>query len=83
VTADLKDIVIRLLTRIAPEAQGQTLAPDVGLREQLDLDSMDALNFMIALHQEFHIDIPESDYSKLITLDGIVAYLGARLSRSV
>jgi acyl carrier protein len=52
----------------------------VNLREQLDLDSMDALNFVIALHEELGVEIPETDYAKLATMDGIVAYLLARLA---
>jgi acyl carrier protein len=52
----------------------------VNLRDQLDLDSMDALNFVIGLHEGFGVDIPESDYAKLTTLDGIVAYLASHLA---
>ena len=76
---EIKDGVVRVLTRIAPEAQGQALRPTVSLRDQLDLDSMDVLNFVIALHEQFGIDIPESDYAKLVNLDAIVGYLAERL----
>jgi acyl carrier protein len=78
--AEIRDAVIRSLTKIAPEARGQALASSVNLREQLDLDSMDALNFVIALHEELGVDIPETDYAKLATLDSIVDYLAARLA---
>ena len=78
--AEIRDTVIRTLARIAPEARGQALAPSVSLRDQLDLDSMDALNFVIALHKEFGVEIPETDYAKLVTLDAIVTYLAARLA---
>jgi len=76
---EIADTVLRTLARIAPEARGQTLAPTVSLRDQLDLDSMDALNFVIALHEQLGVDIPEIDYAKLATLDGTVAYLAERL----
>jgi acyl carrier protein len=39
---------------------------------------MDFLNFAIALHKEFKIDIPETEYPQLSTLDGAVAYLKSR-----
>lgn len=78
--AEIRDAVIRILAKIAPEVRGQALAPSISLRDQLDLDSMDALNFVIALHQELGVEIPESDYAKLATLDRIVAYLAARLT---
>jgi acyl carrier protein len=78
----IKEAVVRILTRIAPEARGQPVAPTVPLRDQLDLDSMDALNFIIALHEELGVDIPETDYAKLVTLDGVVTYLARRLAGS-
>ena len=79
--AEITDTVVRVLGTIAPEARGQTLAPSVNLRDQLDMDSMDTLNFVIALHKELGVEIPESDYAKLGTLDGITAYLATRLAR--
>ncbi|GKS60084.1 hypothetical protein YTPLAS18_36110 [Nitrospira sp.] len=72
---DLRARIVALLTTIAPEADGQTLMPNVNLRDQLDLDSMDFLNFVVAIHKEFHMEIPEVDYPKLSTLDGCVAYV--------
>jgi acyl carrier protein len=81
VTADeVRNAVTRVLTTIAPEARGQPIAPAANLREHLDLDSMDALNFAVALHQEFGIEIPEGDYTKLESLESIVAYVTERLT---
>jgi len=54
--------------------KGQCLGRLV-LREELDLDSMDFLNFIAALHRQTKRDIPEVDYPKLFTLDGAMAYL--------
>ncbi|TKB71975.1 MAG: acyl carrier protein [Nitrospira sp.] len=76
---DITHTVLRLLGDIAPEADLATLNPDVSLRDQLDLDSMDFLNFLIALHQSLGVDIPEGDYPKLATLSGCLAFLAARL----
>ena len=71
--------VLRLLGNIAPEADLAGLKPDVNIRDQMDIDSMDFLNFVIALHDTLHIDIPESDYPKIATLNDCAAYLEARL----
>lgn len=71
--------VIATLRGIAPEVQGDELVADRPLRDQVDLDSMDWLHVIIGLHQRFGIDIPESDYASLTTLDNIVAYIHARL----
>jgi len=70
--------VLEVLGQIAPEADVTQLRPDVAIRDQLDIDSMDFLNFVIALHERLHIDIPETDYPKVATLSGCVAYLAAR-----
>jgi acyl carrier protein len=50
----------------------------VSFRDQLDIDSMDFLNFVIAVHEALHVEIPEADYPKLATLNGCVEYLAAR-----
>ena len=76
---ELKQAVMDAISEIAPEAEFDTLDPDDGLREQLDLDSMDFLNVIIGLHEALGIDIPETDYPKLFTMNGAVSYLKERL----
>lgn len=73
---EIRGVVLRVLGQIAPEANLSTLKPNLRLRDQLDLDSMDVLNFVIGLHKELGVEIPEADYSKLATVDSCVAYLG-------
>ena len=67
---------------IAPEADPSALRGAVPLRDQLDLDSMDFLNLLIAVHQRTGVEIPEADYGKLATLDQLVTYLEARQTAS-
>ncbi|MDE3154653.1 MAG: acyl carrier protein [Acidobacteriota bacterium] len=76
---DLRSAVIDALLSVAPEADPARLKPDVSLRDQLDLDSMDLLNFIIALHRALQVDIPEADYRRLMALDGCVTYLEEKL----
>ena len=73
---EAKAAIFEILGGIAPEADPATLAGDADLREALDLDSIDFMNFLVALHDRTGIDIPESDYAQLRTLDSAVAYLG-------
>jgi acyl carrier protein len=75
---DVRAAVIGVLKQIAPELEEAELAPERPLRDQIDLDSMDWLNVIVALHERLNVEIPESDYAKLTTLDAIVAYIGAR-----
>jgi acyl carrier protein len=70
-----KDVIFKILSGIAPEADLGSLGGKMQLRDELDLDSMDFLNFITALHERTGMNIPETDYPKLATLDGAVAYL--------
>jgi acyl carrier protein len=74
---EIRSEVLRALGDIAPEADLSALEADVSFRDQLDVDSMDLLTFVIALHTRLHVDIPEVDYPKLATLNGCVDYLAA------
>jgi len=78
---ELKQTILRLLGEIAPEADLAALNPDVSFRDQLDIDSIDFLNFVVALHKRFQIDVPESDYPELVTIEGCVQYLQRKLVR--
>jgi acyl carrier protein len=70
------------LGNIAPEMDLAKLDRTADLREALDIDSMDFLNFVIAIHRRLGVDIPELDYPKLATLEGAMAYLKAKLGSS-
>lgn len=76
--SEIRETILRVLGNIAPEIEPDQVKPDLSLREQLDLDSMDFLNFAIGVHKELHVEIPEADYPKLGTLNGCIAYLVAR-----
>jgi acyl carrier protein len=79
-SAEIRCTVLRLLGNVAPEADPEMIRPNVSFRDQLDIDSMDLLNFVISLHKEFRVDIPERDYPKRMSIDGAVAYLEAATS---
>jgi acyl carrier protein len=76
---DVRDAVIKALTSVAPEIEPSSLSPDEPFRQEFDLDSMDFLNFVIAVHTSLNVDVPEADYPKLATLNGAVDYLANRL----
>lgn len=76
--ADVRSVVLDELSNIAPEADMDAIDPDADLREALDIDSMDFLNFVTALHHRLGVDIPETDYPKLFTLAKATSYLDAR-----
>ncbi|MEX0752712.1 MAG: acyl carrier protein [Xanthobacteraceae bacterium] len=76
---DIRKVVLDELGNIAPEGDLAGIDPTADLREALDIDSMDFLNFVTAIHHRLGVDIPEIDYPKLITLNGAIAYLTAQL----
>lgn len=76
---DIRQVIQEELNNIAPEADIASVDPAADLREAIDIDSMDFLNFVIAIHRRIGIDIPEIDYPKLVTLDGAFAYIDAKL----
>ena len=78
----LKETVLRVLSGIAPEIDIDSLDATKDLRDQIDIDSVDFLNFVIGLHKELGVDIPDADVSKLVTLNGCVGYLLAGMEKT-
>jgi acyl carrier protein len=76
---EIRRTIIEELSNIAPETDPAAISPDADVREALDIDSMDILNFVIALHTRLRVDIPEVDYPKLLTIAGATAYLAKKL----
>jgi acyl carrier protein len=74
---EIKDAVLLALCDVAPEADPGTLRTDVDLRDQLDIDSMDSLNWVIGIHERLNVDIPEAEWGRLQTLDEVVGYIEA------
>ena len=75
----IRAAVITALVRVAPEIDAAAIDTDAPLRRTYDLDSMDFLNFIIALHKALGVAVPEQDYTQLATVNGATAYLIARL----
>ena len=76
--AEVQEKVGKALMNVAPEIDLAQLQPDVPFRDQVDLDSMDFLRFVIELHKQFAIDVPETAYPQLASLTGAVWYVQRR-----
>jgi acyl carrier protein len=70
-----KRVVIDIITDIAPDEDLSNLKPDVRLRDQLQLDSMDFLDIVMELRKRHGIEVPEADYIQLASLDSCAEYL--------
>ncbi|MCF7787162.1 MAG: hypothetical protein K9N47_13630 [Prosthecobacter sp.] len=77
--SELKAILFDGLREIAPESEPENLRSDQKIRETLDIDSFDFLKFLIALNEKIGVEIPETDYGKLNTLDDMLRYLGTKV----
>lgn len=75
---ELRELVVELLSHVAPESDPTSLDPEASLQDQLDIDSIDFLNFIMSVHERTGIDIPERDYTKVGTLNDCVRYLAAK-----
>lgn len=73
--SDIRTVLAQEFRRIAPEIPLEEVDPDDDLRDAFDIDSMDFLNLVIALHERLGIDIPESDYARLGSLRALTDYL--------
>jgi len=72
---DCKKLVIDIISDIAPDEDLSNIKPDVRLRDQLQLDSMDFLDIVMELRKRHGIEVPESDYMQLASLESCAEYL--------
>ena len=72
---ECKQVVLDIISEIAPDEDLGNVKPDVRLRDQLDLDSMDFLDIVMELRKKFGINVPEADYMQLASLDSCAEYL--------
>jgi acyl carrier protein len=63
------------ILRVAPEAEIDTLDPDISFRDQIEIDSVDFLQFVLDLEKKLGISIPDVDYPKLSSLNGCLSYI--------
>ena len=72
---EIRQVVLDILARIAPDEDLSDLQGDVPFREQMELDSMDFLDIVMELRKQYRIQIPEEHYENLVSMDSTVAYL--------
>ena len=72
---EIRDQLLRILADIAPECDPAQIRPAADLRDQLDLDSLDFQRYVVRIHEQLNVDIPDRAYQKFTTLDGAVDYL--------
>lgn len=76
---EIQSAIFELLKKTAPDTDPRSLKPDENIRETLNIDSFDALRFLVSLHEKLGIDIPEEDYGKTTTLGSLTDYLEKKI----
>ena len=77
---DIQSIVLKIIAEIAPDEDLSDVAPEVRLRDQLELDSMDFLDIVMELRKRFGLEVPQEEYPELASMGSTVAYLTPRLA---
>lgn len=83
--AELRAALIKEITNIAPDIEADNFDDNAKLRDDYDLDSMDSLNLATAIHKRLNINIPETDFGRLQTLNDLISYVekhGAPMAKS-
>ncbi len=76
---EIRALIIEIIQEIVPDSDLSGLDPDKPIRDQVELDSMDFLDFIMMLRKRYRITVPDDDYSKLATLNSSIAYLNPLL----
>jgi len=76
---EIKNAIIEQILLIAPDIEADEIVPDENLQRSLEIDSFDFLNILTALNQQLGVEVPESDYGKVDTLEHMVDYFAERL----
>jgi acyl carrier protein len=79
---EIKNAVLRALSNVAPEVDVGSIDPKTDFRDQIDIDSVDFLNFVIGVHKELGVEIPDADVPKFASLNGCVAYLCSKIGKT-
>lgn len=74
-----RQVILDAIVKVAPDVDPDTLADNVDFREEAELDSMDFLGVLTAVHEATGIEVPETDYAEIVTIERFANYLTAKL----
>jgi acyl carrier protein len=58
--------------------EGKEIKPESSFKEDLEVDSLDLFELVMAIEDEFGVEIPSEDLEKLTTLNAVMDYLKAK-----
>lgn len=72
---EIRAAFLEELVNVAPDLDPHTIGEDDHLQDDLELDSMDFLTLVTAIHKRLGVDIAEADYPEIATLRAAVPFL--------
>jgi len=75
----IKQSIIKEILRIAPDIDEDDILPEENIQRSLEIDSFDFLKILTALNEQLSVEVPEADYSKVDTLEHMIAYFSDRI----
>lgn len=75
--AEIRAIYLEELSSIAPDIDPESVGDNEHIQDDLELDSMDVLNLVTALHERTGINIPEKEYPQIATVALAIGYLSS------
>jgi acyl carrier protein len=74
----IKSAIVEAILQIAPEVEADEIEPDANIQRSLEIDSFDFLKILTALNEKLGIEVPESDYAEVDTLNRMARYFAGR-----
>lgn len=66
--------ILETLAQAAPGSDVSSIDPTISFRDQIEIDSIDFMNFVLLLEKRLSLKVPEIDYPKLSSLNGCLSY---------
>ncbi len=63
------------------EAEEDAIQPEADLKEVLDLDSLDYIDLVVALENNFHFKVQPGDFAPLVTFQDFYNYIEAQIAK--
>ncbi len=67
--AEIQARVVEALEEVVPGARGAELDPALLLRDQIEIDSIDFLGFVLELERRFDVQVPARSYPLCATVE--------------
>ena len=61
------------------DVEEDSITPDTNLSEDLEADSLDVVDLLMSIEDEFEIEVPDEEIENIKTVDQLVKYIDANM----